>query len=370
MKPRFLAILSLSFLFVLASACQPKPACNDPLGCWVFAPADEIWLAYDQPLAEPDLQTGKDIRAGLEIFIGSHPDYQKHPLKVFEQTMNCFPGQVERPINYLTGSPNLVALVGPACRLDAALSLRLLNDAGLAVLSPLPLLVEGDYPIWLPLAPSGRYALRTTVELLKQFFGGEETGWIVENTPANRFLQQSLCAQLTLSGTTCLEPVLVDVGVSDLKPYLSEPILAEASSWVFLYPAATFANLENLATQMAGKSSLLLDLDSPMDINPSAPVREYWRIGQSSQSIPNGFTLQYQKRYNGENIEIAYKSYQAAQVIIQAITDTANSSRDKSLLLPRQAYYSRLAESTPAPPEICITRIVNNTLQSRDQKCQ
>ena len=192
----------------------------------------------------------------------------------------------------------------------------------------------------------------------------------VENTPANRFLQQSLCAQLTLSGTTCLEPVLVDVGVSDLKPYLSEPILAEASSWVFLYPAATFANLENLTTQMAGKSIFLLDLDSSIDINPSAPVREYWRIGQSSQSIPNGFTLQYQKRYNGENIEIAYKSYQAAQVIIQAITDTANSSRDKSLLLPRQAYYSRLAESTPAPPEICITRIVNNTLQSRDQKCQ
>lgn len=340
------------------------------MGCWIFAPADEIWLTYDQPLAEPDLQIGKDIRAGIEIFIGGHPDYQKHPLKVFEQTTSCFPGQVENSINDLTGSANIIALIGPACRQDAALSLRLLNDAGLAVLSPLPLLVEGDYPIWLPLSPSGKSALGTTVELLNQFFGGEDTGWIVENTPANRALQQRLCAQLSLSGTTCNEPVLVDVGVFNLKPYLSKPILAEASSWIFVYPAATFARLENLSTQLAGKSILLLDLDSSSDVFLSAPVREYWRIGQSSQFIPNDFTLQYQKRYNGENIQIAYKSYQAAQVIFQAVKDTAQPFKDASLLLPRQAFYSRLAELTPAPPEICITRIVNGTLPTMDKKCQ
>ena len=336
MSSYFRSILFVAALFSLLlfiTACQPDPRCTDPNGCWYFSREEEIGIGTDQSSVEPARSTSIEILRGLEIFLSTHPDFAGHPLKTVEQSVRCFPGQVENDISQFTGLPNLVAFVGPACPLDAGRSLRLLSDAGIPVLTPLILEAEGNFPSWLPLSQSTTLAAASAANLLAESFSDSSIGWIIENTPTQREFQAALCQNLERFGRTCLEPILVDVGIVNLSPYLSAPLLEEASIWVFLYTSGSFSKLSDMNSLLEKETCILVDPNSDQPVLSQSPLTTFYFIGHSHITIPPEFALSYEKRYNGQNTLISFKSYLAAGIIVQALENSVIHLKDKSVLL-------------------------------------
>jgi hypothetical protein len=363
----FVAVLFFSMLLV--TACQPEPHCTDPDGCWYFSPREDIGIGTDQSSVEPARSDGIEILRGLEIFLTTQPDFAGHPLKILEQSVRCFPGQVENDISQFTGLPNAIAFIGPACQLDADHSLRLLSDAGIPILSPLTLEAEGDFSSWLLLSQSTTLAAASAANLMAEHFSASSIGWIIENTPAQREFQAALCQKLEGVGRTCLEPVLVDVGVVNLSPYLSAPLQEEAPVWVFLYSSVSFSNLSDMNSLLKKTPCVLLDPNSDQPDLSRSPLASFYFIGQPPTHVPQEFALSYEKRYNGQNTLISFKSYQAAGMIFQALENSAILLKDKGVLLPRLAFEEEISAHLPATAGLCLTPIQSYQFNIQDQEC-
>ena len=341
----------------------------DPDGCWYISPTEEIGIGIDRSSIEPSRSYSIEILRGLEIFLSSHPDYGGHPLKILEQSVRCFPGQVGNDISQFTGLPNAIAFIGPACLLDLNRSLRLLSDAGIPVLTPLTLAAEGHFPSWFPLSQEEYQAVASISDLLIENFSTSTFGWIIENSPTQREFLTGICQNLEKSDRTCLEPVLVDAGVINLSPYLSSPLLEKATVWVFLYSSASFSNLADLNPILEHTTVILLDPNSDKPYLQQSPLAKFYFIGQSQTDIPQDFTLSYEKRYNGQNTLISYKSYQAAGMIYEALENSAILLKNKAILLPRQDFEEELAGLLPAPGGLCLTPIESYQFILQDQEC-
>lgn len=330
---------------------------------------EDIGIGSDQSPIEPTRSNSIEILRGLEIFLSTHPDYVSHPLKILEQSVRCFPGQVENDINQFTGLPNVIAFIGPACPVDLNRSLRLLSDAGIPILTPITLATKGDFPSWLPLSQNIEETAASTANLLVENFSTSTFGWIIENTPAQLDFLAVICQNLEKSDRTCLEPVLVDAGIINLSPYLSAPLLEEAPVWVFLYSSASFYDLANLNSLLEQTTVILLDPNSDIPDLQQSPLGTYYFIGQSQADIPQEFTLTYEKRYNGQKTLISFKSYQAAEMIIQALENSAIILKNKAILLPRQDFEEELSALLPAPAGLCLTPIQSYQFNLQDQEC-
>ena len=341
----------------------------DPDGCWYISPMEEIGIGSDQSPIEPARSYSIEILRGLEIFLSTHPDYSGHPLKIMEQSVRCFPGQVGNDISQFTGLPNAIAFIGPACSLDSYLSLRLLSDAGIPVLTPLTLAAEGHFPSWLPLLQDANQTVASITNLLIEKFSTLSFGWIIENTAAQREFLTLICQKLEKSDRTCLEPVLVDAGVINLSPYLSSNLLEETPVWIFLYSSASFSNLADLNPILEHTTVILLDPNGDKPYLQQSPLATYYFIGQSQTAIPQEFTLSYEKRYNGQNTLISYKSYQAAGMIYEALENSAILLKNNAIILPRQDFEEELAGLLPAPGGLCLTPIEFYQFILQDQEC-
>lgn len=330
---------------------------------------EDIGIGTDRSSIEPARSYSIEILRGVEIFLSTHPDYGGHPLKILEQSVRCFPGQVGNDISQITSLPNAIAFIGPACSLDSNLILRLLSDAGIPVLTPITLAAEGDFPSWLPLLQDTNQTVASITNLLVENFSTSTFGWIIENTPAQREFLTLICQNLEKSDRICLEPVLVDAGVINLSPYLSAPLLEEALVWAFLYSSASFSNLADLNPILEQTTVILLDENSDRPYLQKSPLATYYFIGQSQADIPQEFTLSYEKRYNGQNTLISFKSYQAAGIIYQALENSAILLKNKGILLPRQDFKVELSALLPAPAGLCLTHIESYQFNLQDQEC-
>jgi len=341
----------------------------DPDGCWYISPTEEIGIGIDRSSIEPARSYSNEILRGLEIFLSIHPDYGGHPLKILEQSVRCFPDQVGNDISQFTGLPNAIAFIGPACSLDSNRSLRLLSDAGIPILTPLTLAAEGDFPSWLPLLQNANQTADSITNLLVENFSTSTFGWIIENVPAQREFLTGICQNLEKSGHTCLEPVLLDAGVINLSPYLSLPLIEEAPVWIFLYSSASFSNLADLNPILKQTTVILLDPNSFKPSLQQSPLANFYFIGQSQTDIPQEFTLSYEKRYNGQNTLVSYKSFQAAGMIVQALENSAILLKNKAILLPRQDFEEELSGLLPVPGGLCLTPIESYQFILQDQEC-
>jgi hypothetical protein len=362
---RFSLIFGAALIFcLLAAACHPDPLCTDPDGCWFISANEDIEIAIDTSTS-----TNAEISRGIQLFQALSPTFAGHSFKVLEQIIQCYTGKVEAGFSQLITSTNVVAFIGPACNLDVDRSLRLLSDSGVPILSPISLAIDGDFPYWLPISSSVNQAALDVANLLAEHYAAPNFGLIIENSPARRDFADAICKNLADLQRICNRPILVDSGVLDLSAYLPPAQLGGAQVWIFIYSTTSFSKLTDLITLQPPRTFVLVDPDESRPIFSSSPLETYDFIGQSAPEINQEFTLAYENRYNGQNTLVAYKAYQAAGMIRQAIENTAITLKDKSILLPRTAFKNELLALQSAPAGYCLTPIQSSQFMTQDQEC-
>lgn len=362
-------ILGLCCLVLLLSACHPTPKCADPSGCWYFSPQETIGLTTDSSSVEPARSISIEIQRGLEIFLESYPTFHNHLLKLVVHPVRCYPDKVSTDYSILTGLPDLFAFIGPSCLLDVQKSIRLLDSAGVITLSPNPSNAADQDMAWISLNGEFNHNITTVGKILANHYPTQSISWVIENTLANREIYSALCPPSSPLGFSCADLILVDLGVTQLQPYLPPSVLAQSDTWAFLFSVSSFAKLANLNLIMAGKTLLLLD---PQEIIPPVstfPISSFSFIGPAPVEFPPEFTHTYEKRYNGQNTLISFRSYQAAKMIYQALENSAVVVKDGSLLLPRTSFYQEIEAAQPTLQGLCFYQINLPEINLQDPEC-
>lgn len=357
------------FLFLSLSACKPFPNCTDPLGCWYFQPSEEIGLATDESPLDPAHSHSLEIQRGLELFIAAHPDAFGHPLKLVVFPLGCYPQTVQTDFKQLSSLPGLFAFIGPACRLETKQTLRTVDQAGILTISPLPIYSDGELTRQLLLTQDLDDLASSARQLLANLFPAQTLGWVSENTTFHRQLMASLCPAHSDPGYACLDPVYLDGSITRLGPYLSPPLLAQAGVWIFLTSPQNFTSLNDLQDVLSAKKVSLLTIENPPPETLAYPLDDFFIIAPAPLPIPPEFTLSYEKRYNGQHTATAYKAYQAAEIIIQALEKTAIQLPDQGLLLPRQSFVEQAQSFLLAPSGLCIYPVRANHLDFQELEC-
>jgi len=301
--------------------------------------------------------------------MADHREFSGHPLKLILHSVRCYPEKVQLDVNQLTGLPNLFIFVGPACSLNASQSLRLIEDAGIITLSPIPVNLTEDHYSWIPLSPSFTLSVSSARKFLASNHPGQAIGWIIENDSTRRDFYTATCQSPSAQGFSCLDPVYVDAGVTNLDPYLSASVLARADIWVFLYSTSSFTKLADLNHLLEKQSVILIDPQGFLLNTSTFPLKDFAFLGLNSNEIPPTFTHSYEKRYNEQNSLTSFRSYQAAEMILQALENTAIVFKDKSILLPRQGFLDELLVLKPTLQGLCFYPIRSYHINFQDQEC-
>ncbi len=132
------ALLLLALPLLLAACGRPSYVCSDPLGCVEIAPSAPLRIAVLTALSGPEAPAGEAMLAAVQSAVEESGGLLGHEIELIWEGTDCTENSARRAAARLALTPNLLAVIGPSCPADAAYTLPVLADAGLAVLAPLP----------------------------------------------------------------------------------------------------------------------------------------------------------------------------------------------------------------------------------------
>ena len=353
------SVVLLLFLTLLLAGCQrtaPSFACNDAIGCVDIAPGDPVKVGVLQALSG-DLELFGQV--GLRSIVLALDDRDRelmgHPIELQIEDSLCSKEGGATAAAKIVADPQIVGILGPSCSGAAETAIKVISEAGLAMISgsstaPSLTSMGGERgPYWQPGflrtaqndALSGRAAATFAYEVLAL----RKAATIDDGDPytqglAGTFSQafRELGGEVVLAATvnkgdTNMGPVLAAVAGSGAE-LLFFPILRPEGDYVVLQAREAEA-LENITLMTAEGLYLEAFLQS---------------IGEAGIGIcmvvpapPEGgqhdaFVSRYEKKY-GEGPATSYyaHTYDAANMLLDALEAVAMEDRDGSLHIGRQA---------------------------------
>jgi ABC-type branched-subunit amino acid transport system substrate-binding protein len=133
-------IRSLSLLFAsvfLLAACKPATyTCTDPLGCLEIPPDSPLVIGVLTTLSGQYAPTGTEVLASIQFAVDETGPILNHKVDLVWQSTDCTEESARLAAALLVQTPDLLAVIGPSCLADAAFSIPVFEDAGIAVLTP------------------------------------------------------------------------------------------------------------------------------------------------------------------------------------------------------------------------------------------
>lgn len=126
----------LACLFITACV-DPGLECQDSLGCVEIRPNEPIRIGY--LLAETGAASflGVDSKGGIELAIDDRENgVLDHQIELVGEDTGCDPLRGQTAAQALTADPTIVGIIGPICSHVAEAVLPIVDQAGLAMLSP------------------------------------------------------------------------------------------------------------------------------------------------------------------------------------------------------------------------------------------
>jgi branched-chain amino acid transport system substrate-binding protein len=132
-RPTCLLLASVIFL----AACGPAPyACTDPLGCLEVPPGEPITIGVLAALSGEHAPAGTEMLASVQQASEETGPILGHEVDLIWQGTDCSETSARLAAAQLVQTLNLLAVIGPSCPADAPHFVPILEDAGIAVISP------------------------------------------------------------------------------------------------------------------------------------------------------------------------------------------------------------------------------------------
>jgi branched-chain amino acid transport system substrate-binding protein len=128
------------------SACGAAPyTCTDPLGCLDIPPGNPIVIGVLAALNGESAPAGTEMLAAVQSALEETSFILGHEVELVWEGTDCTEENARLATARLVQTPNLLAVIGPSCPADAPFAIPTLEDAGIAVLSPIR---GGDAAFW------------------------------------------------------------------------------------------------------------------------------------------------------------------------------------------------------------------------------
>ena len=129
----------LLLLGSLPIACSAAPyQCLDPLGCLEIPPGSPLVIGTLLASAGSQSLAGGETLLGIKKAIDDTGNFLGHPIELDEWDTDCSEKDARTGALNLAMNSSLVAVIGPTCTGQDSIAAPILNDVGVALLTPVP----------------------------------------------------------------------------------------------------------------------------------------------------------------------------------------------------------------------------------------
>jgi ABC-type branched-subunit amino acid transport system substrate-binding protein len=142
MQRRFAVPFLLTISLLLSSCCPPTYKCIDPLGCVEISSGGQVFIGALLTVYGSQGETGRQAVDEIKTAIQKNGLVLGHEIKLIWQGSDCSENYARLSATLLTGTPDILGIIGPSCATDTRVALPILEDAGLPLLPPSPTAVQ------------------------------------------------------------------------------------------------------------------------------------------------------------------------------------------------------------------------------------
>jgi branched-chain amino acid transport system substrate-binding protein len=351
----FLAFVALVLLIQCRPASPPQ-SCTDAIGCVKVGPEEPIRIAALQVLSGDQEILGTSNLRSIELALDERDrTLLDHPIDLRTEDSLCSREGGATAAAKMVADPEVVAILGPTCSGAAAGAIKTVSEAGLVMVSgsstapSLTSIAGKPSPDWRPGflrtaqndALSGRAAATFATEKL----GATRAATIDDGDPYTKGLTDAFEQGFAELGGEVVLAVAVNKGDTDMGPVLT----AVARSGVELVFLPVFRpegdNIVMQAREFKGLEDVILMSAEGMYLEDFVETVGVAAIGLHMviPVTPEGpahdaFAARYVQEY-GELPSVTYyaHSYDAANLLLNAIEAVAEQTPDRTLQIGRQA---------------------------------
>lgn len=353
----------ISALAVVAAACaqeaptdgaQPTECPDTEFGCVEVAPGDPVKIGTLLVISGSDASLGLDSQHGVEIAADFRDNtVAGHPVELVHQDDGCSAEGGQAGAQALAADPQIVAVIGTSCS-SAALGVadRILGDQGIVLMSPSntsPALTDPAQrvPFYFRTAHNDKIQGAVVANFAVEELQAQTAATIHDGSPYAEGLQQAFADVFQQLGGSITTQEAIQVGDTDFGPLLTS-IAADAPDFLY-YPifvaegglitqqARETAGLEE--TELAGSDGMFTPdwieaagAENAEGVYISGPDLTAFAGGDFYQ---NEFIPAYEEKF-GETTSVFHAhSFDAMNIILDAIEQAAIETDDGGLLIPR-----------------------------------
>jgi branched-chain amino acid transport system substrate-binding protein len=324
---------------------------DDALGVVEIGPNDPIVLGYALVVAGPDAALGEDSRRGVELAIKDKGELLGRQIELVGEDTGCSPEGGQAAATRLASNTQIIAIVGTSCSSEARVLAPVIDQAGMAMVSPsntAPDLTDPEKHVqaYLRTAHNDNVQGAVGAEFAYNELGLRRAATLHDGSLYAEQLANVFANRFQELGGEVVAQEAIGPQDTDMRPVLTR--IASATPEILYYPI--FIQAGGFITAQSKEVSGLEDVKlmgadgifSPDFITAAGDAAQGMYLSSPDFSAFGGgyqeFLQKYQEEF-GTNTTAAFHAhaYDAANMIMAAIESVAVEGADGTLYIGRQA---------------------------------
>jgi branched-chain amino acid transport system substrate-binding protein len=353
-------------LTLFAAACAPAEEAAEefqpgPLGAVTVGPGDPIKIASIQAVSGETASLGTDQVRAIEIAIADrNAELLDHPIELVELDDGCAAEQGTTAAQRVVADPQIVGVLGTSCSGAAVPAMEILADEGITMISgsnTSPTLTSDLSGNQNPANREGYFRTahnditqgQAAATFAAENLGAQRAVTIHDGDPYTEGLATAFGGSFQELGGEIVLATAISKGDTDMRPILTE-VAATSPDVVFFpifQPEADFIARQAKEFPELADTEKLFGADGLLS-DTFIVIGETEGMYFSGPATPTGSAYEelvgkYQEEYGGLPIQAFHAhSYDAANMLFQAIQEVAVQEDDGTVHLDRQALMDEL----------------------------
>jgi branched-chain amino acid transport system substrate-binding protein len=327
--------------------------CDDAIGCVEIAAGDPILLASALVISGPNTQLGQDSQRGVEIAIDYRGEVLGHAVELQPEDDGCNAEGGQASAQKIVSNPQIVAVIGTSCSGAGVPAAQIISDNGFVMVSPsntAVVLTDPDAawrPGYLRTAHNDSIQGAAMANFVFNVLGLTKAAAIHDGDPYTEGLATVFSDSFTELGGEIVAFEAESADATNVEPLLTT--IAAAGPEMLYFP--TFTSLSALITKTArdidglGDVVVLASADGSLSQDfleaAGGDAEGMYHSGPDltfGNELYDTFLATYAEVYGEEPPAVFHAhSFDAANMILDAIEKVAQVGDDGTLLIGRQA---------------------------------
>jgi len=348
-----LLLLILTLGLVLAACGGETLECTDDIGCVEIAPDEAILLSSALVISGPNAPLGLDSQHGVEIALDMRGDVLDHAVELLPEDDGCNAEGGQASATKIVSNQQIVAVIGTSCSGAGVPASKIISDAGMVMVSPSNTSIaltdpnQSWNPGYLRTAHNDRVQGPAMADFVLNELGLTKAAAIHDGDPYTEGLASAFVNAFKEMGGEIVAFEAEAADATNVEPLLTT-IAAAGPEFIF-YPVfiPLGSLLTNAARDIPGLEGVALGaadgMQSPSFLENTAGTSEGMYLSGPDLSFSNTFYQDdflpaYLDKYGTEpTAPFHAHSFDATNMILDAIEEVAQVGSDGTLLIGRQA---------------------------------